>query len=169
MRECNVQIPIIDLLCEYGGNPDLGIFPALAHGEFTAVEALIKNGATINLPVTAATGRLTDFEKLFSRSNESERHFAIAFATQHGRLEILKSLLQNGEKANRYNPKGVHEHSTPLHQAVLGGNLDVVKLLVESGIRLDMKDKIFNGTPLDWAVYEKFTEIENYLRSIENI
>ncbi|GLU52114.1 hypothetical protein Dfri01_15750 [Dyadobacter frigoris] len=168
-RECNLQIPLINLLCENGANPDQAILPALTHGEFEAIEALIKNGAKINLPVAAATGRLADFQKLLPTSDQTERHLAFALAAQHGKTEILKILLKNGERADRYNPKGAHEHSTPLHQAVFSGNLEIVKLLAESGIRLDLKDKIYQGTPLDWAVYGKFAEIENYLRSVENI
>ncbi|WP_159473829.1 ankyrin repeat domain-containing protein [Dyadobacter sp. 3J3] len=169
VRECNLQIPLINLLCNYGADPDQATLPALAHGEFEATEALVKNGAKINLPLAAATGRLADFENLFILSNPTERHLAVAFAAQHGRAEILKILLQNGLRSDRYNPKGAHDHSTPLHQAVISGNLEIVKLLVASGMRLDLKDKIYHGTALDWAVYGKFTEIENYLRTVENI
>ena len=168
-RQCNVQTPLINLLCKNGANPDQAILPALAHGEFEAAEALVSNGAKIDLAVAAATGRFADFKKLLPVSGGLERHHALALASQHGRIEIVTILLDNGEKPDRYNPSGLHAHSTPLHQAVLSGNPEVVKVLVKGGARLDLKDKIFHGTALDWAVHAKLIEIENYLRLEANI
>jgi hypothetical protein len=40
----------------------------------------------------------------------------------------------------------------------------VVRLLVERGAKLDMKDTIFDGTPLGWAEYGGRTELAAYLR-----
>jgi ankyrin repeat protein len=73
-------------------------------------------------------------------------------------------LLDAGEDPNRYNPVGGHSHTTPLHQAALGGHEEVVRLLVERGARLDMKDVLWGATPADWAEHEGRTEIEAYLR-----
>ena len=36
--------------------------------------------------------------------------------------------------------------------------------LVERGARLDLRDRIYDGTPLDWAVYGERSEIADYLR-----
>jgi ankyrin repeat protein len=69
-----------------------------------------------------------------------------------------------GEDPNRYNPDGNHAHSTPLHQAALSGHEAVVRLLVERGARLDIKDTIYHGTPLDWAIHGERGEVEKYLR-----
>jgi hypothetical protein len=33
------------------------------------------------------------------------------------------------------------------------------------GTRLDIQDTVYHGTPLDWAMYERQTEIEQYLRA----
>jgi hypothetical protein len=41
----------------------------------------------------------------------------------------------------------------------------VVQLLVARGVRLDVTDTIYRGTPLDWAIYGGRTEIADYLRS----
>lgn len=164
-NECKVQIPLITILCDYGANPDNGMMAALCHGEFDALKKLISMGAIVNLPVTAATGRLNNFEKLFPDSSSEERHLAFAFAAQYGHIEIMRMLLSVGEDPNRYNPAGAHAHSTPLHQAVIFGHKDVVQLLVENGARLDMKDIIYHGTALEWAKYGKFPEIEAYLQS----
>jgi ankyrin repeat protein len=74
-------------------------------------------------------------------------------------------LLDAGEDPNRYNPDGNHSHSTPLHQAALAGHEAVVRLLVERGARLDIKDRIYDSTPLGWAIHGKQHEIERYLRA----
>ncbi len=76
-------------------------------------------------------------------------------------------LLDAGEDPNRYNPEGNHGHSTPLHQAVWSGHDMVARLLVERGARLDIKDTIYEGTPLGWATYAGRTEIAEYLRAQE--
>jgi peptide-methionine (S)-S-oxide reductase len=51
-----------------------------------------------------------------------------------------------------------------LHQAVWSNRADVVRLLAERGARLDIKDTIYQGTPLDWAIYGQRTAIAEYLR-----
>ena len=76
-------------------------------------------------------------------------------------------LLDAGEEPNRYNPKGNHAHSTPLHQAASAGHIDVVRLLVTRGARLDIRDTVYEATPLGWAVYNGRTEIADYLRAQE--
>jgi ankyrin repeat protein len=76
-------------------------------------------------------------------------------------------LLEAGEDPSRYNPIGAHSHSTPLHQAALAGHREAVKLLVEHGAKLDMRDTIWNATPAEWARHEKRSEIEAYLREQE--
>ena len=78
---------------------------------------------------------------------------------------MVRLLLDAGEDPDRYNPKGNHAHSTPLHQAVLAGHANVVRLLVERGAKLDIKDTIYEGTPLGWAIYGGRTEIAEYLRA----
>lgn len=66
-----------------------------------------------------------------------------------------------------YFEDGPHSHSTPLHQAALQGHAEVVRLLVERGARLDVKDVLYHGTPADWARHAGHIEIEKYLRDRE--
>jgi len=164
-RECRVQLPLIDLLCDYGADPDTALQPALGHGEFEAVEALFLRGAKLDLPAAAALGRTEAFRQLLPLADSNDRHRALALASQFGHIEIVKALLDSGEDPNRYNPVGSHSHSTPLHQAALAGHDDLVRLLVERGARLDMKDILWQGTPADWAAHEGRTELEAWLRA----
>jgi hypothetical protein len=164
-RQCGVQNPLIDLLCAYGANANKAM-PA-AFGEFEAVHALIRNGAQMTLPVAAALGRIDDVRSRLPIASSGQRHRALALSSQFGNIEIVRILLDAGEDPNRYNPVGCHAHSTPLHQAALAGHSDVVRLLVERGARLDLKDTIWDATPAGWANHGRQTEIENYLRSRE--
>jgi len=163
-RECHVQEPLIDLLCGYGADPNYGMLPALPHGEFEAVDALLRNGARVDLPVAAGLGRTEDCRGLTGGASADGRHRALALAAQFGHAEIVRLLLDAGEDPDRYNPVGFHGHSTPLHQAAAGGHLEVVRLLVERGARLDLKDALWQGTPAGWAAHEGRAEVEAYLR-----
>ena len=81
-----------------------------------------------------------------------------------GMSRHVRMLLDAGEDPNRYHPVGGHSHTTPLHQAAGAGNFEMVRLLVECGARLELKDVLWNGTPADWARHGGKTEIEKYLR-----
>lgn len=166
-RECRVQIPLIDLLCENGADSNSGMPPALSHGEFEAANALLRNGARLDLAVAATLGRVEDGQRLLVASSGEDRHRAFALAAQFGHTEMIRLLLDAGEDPNRYNPVGIHSHSTPLHQAALAGHYEVVRLLVERGARLDLRDVWFQGTPEGWATHAGQTEVAEYLRAQE--
>jgi Ankyrin repeats (3 copies) len=170
VRECKVQLALIDLLCAYGADATSALHGAVSHGERDAVNALIRHGAKVDLPVAAALGNMDDVRRLLPSAPSRERHIALALASQSGEVEIVRSLLDAGEDPNRYNPVGCHAHSTPLHQAALAGHLDVVRLLVERGARLDFKDILWHGTPAGWAKYKGRKEVEAFLlaQDIEN-
>jgi hypothetical protein len=163
-RECMVQVPLIDLLCDHGADSSVGMSPALTHGEFEAVDALIRRGAQVDLLAAAATGRLEDAHRLLATANAEQRHRALALAALFGHTEIVRLLLDVGENPDRYNPVGFHAHSTPLHQAAFAGHAAVVHLLVERGAKLDIPDTMWQGTPEDWADHGGKTEIVAYLR-----
>lgn len=162
-RECGVQIALIDLLCDYGADPNRGM-PG-AHGEFEAAHALLRRGARVDLPVAAALGRIEEASRLLPDASSEDRHRALALSAQFGHTEIVRLLLDAGEDPNRYNPPGFHGHSTPLHQAALAGHEETVRLLVERGARLDLKDTTWQGTPEGWAMHEGRTKIAEYLRA----
>jgi ankyrin repeat protein len=169
-----VQVALIDTLVDFGaavearGSAKWGspLMTALVFGYLRAAEALVRRGARVdNIAAAAGLGRLADAAQLLPTANPESRHRALALAAQHGHVEIVRLLLDAGEDPNRYNPDGNHSHSTPLHQAAGTGQEAVVRLLVERGARLDIKDTIYQGTPLGWAMYAGQTEIEKYLRA----
>jgi ankyrin repeat protein len=159
--KAGLQVPLVELLLDFGaaiegegtrkwGTP---LFTALAFGGVDAAKTLAKRGARIDLPTAAGLGRVDDTARMLPQADADARHRALSLAAQHGQEETVRLLLEAGELPNRYNPPSNHPHCTPLHQAVLGGHEGVVRLLVERGARLDIRDKIWNGTPLGWAVH----------------
>ncbi len=166
-RECRQQIPLIDLLCDRGADAASALEIAAVLGEIEAVHALIRRGAQVTLAAAAALGRVDEFRLLLSAAGSDERHLAVAIAADYGQVEIMRLLLDAGEDPNRYNPVGGHSHATPLHQAAMHGNEDMVRLLVERGARLDIEDILWHATPADWARHEGKTEVEKYLRTRE--
>jgi hypothetical protein len=166
-RECRVQIALIDLLCEYGAEPASAMLAALGYEEGEAVDALRRNGAPLDVVTAAGLGRVEDFHRFLATSTSENRHRALALASQYGHADIIRLLLDAGEDPNRYNPVGFHSHATPLHLAVAGGHGQAVRLLVEHGARLDLKDTLWQGTPAGWAQHEGKKEIEGYLQAQE--
>jgi ankyrin repeat protein len=152
-RECGVQEALIDVLCDYGADPNGAVLPALYHGAFDGASALLRAGAKDDLAIAAATGRADDARDLLAASGDETRQRALALAAQFGHREIVRMLLDAGEDPNRYSPPGGHSHATPLHQAALAGHDAVARLLVERGARLDIEDVHYHGTPGDWAAY----------------
>ena len=139
---------------------------ALAFGYLETAQALVRRGAsTEDLAAAAGLGRLDDARRLLESADADTRHRATALAAQHGQTDVLRLLLDAGEDPNRFNPRGFHGHSTPLHQAVWSGHLDTVQLLVERGARLDIRDTVWQGTPLAWAEHGGRSEIADYLRA----
>ena len=171
--EAGVQGALAETLLDYGAafegpgsNWRSALLTALAFGYLDTAETLARRGAPVdNLAAVAGLGRLDDVTRLLPASDPQSRHAALALAAQHGHTEVLRLLLDAGEDPSRYNPEGFHSHSTPLHQAVWSNHLDTVKLLVGRGARLDIRDTIHQGTPLDWADYGQRTEIADYLRA----
>jgi len=172
--KAGVQVPLVETLIDFGAAVDpLGsgewtspLATALAFGYLPAAEALVRHGARIDtVAVAAGLGRIEDVRRLLPAAPSLDRHRATALAAQLGKVDVLRLLLDAGEDPNRYNPKGNHGHSTPLHQAVWAGHADAVRLLVERGARLDIRDTIYDGTPLDWAEYGGRKEIGEYLRA----
>jgi len=172
--QAGVQVALVETLVDFGaavearGSDKWGspLMTALAFGYRDAAEALVRRGARIdNLAAAVGLGRIAEATQLLATADSETRHRALALAAQHGHVEIVRLLLDAGEDPSRYNPDGNHSHSTPLHQAIAGSHDAAVRLLVERGARLDIKDRIYQSTPLGWAIYLGKTEIEKYLRA----
>ena len=60
------------------------------------------------------------------------------------------------------------QEQSPLHLAVINGNLEVVKYLIENGADIMIQDELHNY-PLDYAIEEKDDKILRYLLTKQEI
>ena len=174
-RESGVQNEWIDLLIDSGATPENGI-GALAHGNIAAAKHLIERGGTLVLATAVGLDLEDKVHHLLKDATRSDIEIALMMAAFYGKSKMISLLLNHGVNVNVYLERsgGFHSHATALHQAVFSGSLESVKLLVDTGADLNAKDRIYDGTPLDWAIYmqkeepdemkkKKYKEIENYL------
>lgn len=163
-RESGVRDALIDVLCEYGANPNAAIRSSLLYGEFEAVERLLQRGASMTLIAAAALGGTAGVRRLVHISNDEDRRLALALAAQHGRVEAVRALLDAGVDPNGFTPGG-HSHATAMHQAALGGHDEIARLLLDAGARADVADVLFNGTPAGWAAHNGHGELARLLEN----
>lgn len=170
--KAGLQAALAETLLDHGAALDgpgsawkSAVMTALMFGYLDTAKALAKrSGPMDHLPLTAGLGQVADTTRLLGYADAASKHAALALAAQHGHVDIVRLLLDAGEDPNRYNPEGFHSHSAPIHQAVAGGHMGVVRLLVERGARPDLKDKVYEGTPLGWAEHCEQPAIAKFLR-----
>jgi len=163
-RESGVQSRLIDVLGDAGADLDAALLPALAHRELAAAEQLLRRGATPTLLVAVCMGRTDDVARLVKTASAGDRQTALAGAALYGKAGSLALLIAPDIDLNAYNPPGFHPHGTALHHAVDSGSLEAVQVLVDAGADLGTRDRIHQGTPLDWAEHLQRPEIAAYLR-----
>ena len=165
-RESGTQLQLMDVLIDAGAIPGAG-HGALSGRNLEAAAHLVKRGGELTLAAAICLDRDADVERLAMEASTRDKQIALVAAALNGRAEALTRLLQLGVDIDAYST-GIHPHATAIHHAVDSGSLDAVKVLVEAGARLDTRDKIYNGTPLDWAEHLGRREIADYLRVRNN-
>lgn len=86
-------------------------------------------------------------------------------AALRGDLEMVRFLIEMGAEVNRNDRYSMYQYETPLHRAINGNHLDMVKLLYANGA--DINDKAFiDMTPLSYAKYKGFKEILEFLENV---
>ncbi len=165
VREYGVQGQLIDLLCDYGANPNAGVHSALVHCEIDAVQKLLDRGASLDLATAAALGRMENVHALLVTAGSDQLQLALALAAQNNQAEAVAALLSSGADPDRYNPPGGHSHCTALQSAIAEGHLETVKILVEAGADLSIKDIHHNAPALTWAEYSGHKDVLKYIKS----
>jgi hypothetical protein len=172
--QAGVQVGMMEALVEAGaslaprgsGNWVSPVQTALVFGFVEAAEALVRLGAKVeDLAVAAGLGRLDLVREFLAGASELDLRRGLALASQLGRTEVVQLLVKAGADVDTYAPEGMHKHTTPLHQAALAGHVEVIKVLLAAGARRDIRDGIYEGTALDWAMHGGQREAEALLRS----
>ena len=169
--KAGLQIALAETLLDYGTqlvgpgtNWSSAVLTALTFGYRDTAEALARRGEVTDLPTAAGLGRVDATARLLPAADEASLQLALALAAQLGHAEVVRLLLDAGADPARFCPEGFHSHATPLHNAIWSDRDDVFRLLVDAGAPLDVQDKIFLGTPLDWAIYGKKAAAAEFLR-----
>jgi hypothetical protein len=175
--EARLQVALTELLLDFGaaiegrggGKWERPLFTALTFGMGDVAKLLAERGARIDLAAASGLGLAGEAARLVSSADEDERRRALSLASQQGHPDIVALLLDTGLDPNRFNPESNHPHCTPLHQAVLGGHETVVRLLVARGARLDIRDTIWHGTPLGWAIHGGCRDRERMIECLREL
>lgn len=125
---------------------------ALAHREREAVAALVDAGYPVTAPVAAGLGRTDELPALLAGATRHDASRALAMAVINDQPEAARLALDAGADVAAFLP--VHGHSTALHQAALTDDVALIDLLLARGAPADARDRMWNGTPLDWAIHD---------------
>lgn len=120
---------------------------AAQDGRIAILEVLVRHGADINFaPV------------------KPHRSRPLSAAVYQNQAATVRWLLEHGAEVNSAAMAGHHSFCQPLASAIRGGHLDIVRVLVEAGAKLDVLD-YRDLTPLSWALLYGQKEVAEYLRS----
>lgn len=148
-QKAGVQIALMMLLLERGARmQDTDVRDSLANGRGEAAEFLASRGAHLGFEGACGVSRLDAVKQLFHAAGEREIKDGFTWASEFGRTEVVRFLLEQGFDIRTQLPG-----PTGIHWAALGGHADLVKLLVERGAPVDAVESTFGGTPLTWALY----------------
>lgn len=161
-RESGVQIDLLNVLIDAGASTSKVSNDALVNGNFAAAEHLIERGAKLTLPTALCLGRWEEADVLAANANDEVKQFCLVLCALNGKAEAVKKAIRYGAKINEPS-QHLYSHATPLHHAVSSGSLETVKVLVEAGAKMDIRDSIYDGNPIDWAEYLKKKNIILYL------
>ena len=155
-----VQNPLLQLLLDYGaeidhktgaGNRQSSVVGALANGRPEAATYLAERGARLNLEAAAGVGRLDVVKSFFKddRTPAKKRlQSAFLYACGGGQKEVVEFLLTKGVDL----ADGGRVGQTPLHWAVIDGQLEMVKLLLKHNPPLESRN-IYGGTVLGQTMW----------------
>lgn len=148
-RTSGQQEEMIDFLLDHGATSDRAIEGALANDEPGAAEYLFTKGAKATIVAAAGLGLSDRLQELLTETPPPDAvcERALSVALKYRRWETAEILLNRGVDLDR---EIVHA-GTPLHHAALANFREGCEKLLARGARLDLKDRLWNGTPADWA------------------
>jgi hypothetical protein len=161
-EKAGLQSALMQVLLDYGAVMDKPgitggrhslIRGCLANGRPRAARWLAEHGAKLDLEAAAGTG-LLDVVKTFFDSNgglqppatQQDLQRGFVWACGYGYEDVVEFLLSHG--ADLEDNAGSDE--PPLHMAVVGASLSIVKLLIARGAPLEQLNG-YGGTPLGQA------------------
>ncbi len=123
---------------------------AAAHGEHDALQAALEAGHPLDASIAAALGDGAALEPLLASASPAQIQNAFGLAVINAHLACATIALDAGADVNAFLP--VHAHSTALHHAAGTDDVATIALLLARGARTDLRDTLWNATPLAWAI-----------------
>ena len=164
-ERAGVQEALLQKLLDHGaslqqhsiaGNRQSIVIGCLANGRPKAAEFLADRGAPLDLAAAAGLGRLDIVKSFFAEDGSlkpaaTKEHLneGLAYACGYGRNSVAEFLLT--KDADLAAPRG-GGYQTALHSAVIGGNLETVKLLLRHNAPLEVKN-VYGGTVLGQTLW----------------
>lgn len=156
-ERAGVQEALLQTLLDHGasidqpsgaGNRQSIVTGCLANGRPKTAEFLASRGAHLDFVAAAGLGRLDLVETLHPQATEEQLRDALLWACEYGRNNVVEFLVARGADLAAHRRDG----QTGLHWAVIGGQLDTVKLLLRHKAPLEVENS-YGGTVLGQALW----------------
>lgn len=123
---------------------------------------IVPNTATCELWRIAETGEIDELEAVLSRADINARNehgmTALMRAAYHGRVEMVRVLLEHGA-----DPNGIrNDNFTALSLAAFFGHAEIVEVLMGHGAKTDVATR-FGTSPYIWAKARSFSDVARSL------
>jgi hypothetical protein len=140
---------LLQTLVDQGARIELASVTAcLANARLKGAEFLVARGARLDLAAAAGMGRLDAVKDLFAQASAQQRNEGFIYACGYGRNRVVEFLLEKDAGLVTQSANG----QTGLHMAVIGGRLDIVKLLLRHNAPLEVKNR-YGGTVLGQTLW----------------
>ena len=162
-----VQQELMDILIQHGADPNHAVAPSytqgllilacLHNGRYEPIRYLAGKGAVVDLEGAGGLGDLSKVKSYFNASGklidqtlQTSRDGCLIWASLLGHQPVVEFLLGTGMDVNLK-----WDGHTPLHSAAFGGQIGIVRLLLQKGAATEALNS-YDGTVLGatlWAWY----------------
>jgi ankyrin repeat protein len=150
-RIAGVQLPLLQVLLDHGARtPDGMVRACLGNACLEAAAYLADRGARIHVVEAAGLGRLEAVERFLDDASAAPDQIneALLYACNYGRTAVADLLVRRGADLAATTPDG----QTAAHQAVIGGHLDTLKVLLGHDPPLE-NENAYGGTVLGQTLW----------------